>query len=133
MTRKGRSAIEEAQRTLDTNLRLMGNEHPETSTSMSTLAEAYRHSGDLVSPRTFDEEVLHIRRRLGGDENYFTLRAEHDLAMTLFDSTDYSMAMELQLHVLEWADSRGHRNFLVSRQRFVALTEEVANGRVLEP
>jgi DNA invertase Pin-like site-specific DNA recombinase len=34
---------------------------------------------------------------------------------------------------LKGADSRGHRNFLVSRQRFVALTEEVANGRVLEP
>ena len=47
--------------------------------------------------------------------------------MTLVFDPGFNLTIK-EVREIEWADSRGHRNDLVSRQRFVAPTKEAADG-----
>jgi len=81
--------------------RILGDEHPDTLTSMNNLAETLRAEGDLTGAREKQEEVLEIRRRNFGDEHSDTLTSMHDLAATLSAQGDFTGAREKQEEVLE--------------------------------
>jgi tetratricopeptide (TPR) repeat protein len=81
--------------------RILGDEHPDTLTSMNNLAETLSAQGDLTGAREKQEEVLEIRSRILGDEHPDTLTSMNNLAETLRAQGDLTGAREKQEEVLE--------------------------------
>ena len=52
---------------------VLGEEHPDTLTSMNNLAVTMRAQGDLAGARTIQGQLLAIRRRVLGDGHPDTL------------------------------------------------------------
>ena len=80
--------------------RVLGEEHPDTLTSMSNLAETLRAQGDLPRARGLQESVLAVRRRVLGEEHPDTLTSMNNLAGTLRAQGDLPGARGLQETVL---------------------------------
>jgi tetratricopeptide (TPR) repeat protein len=81
--------------------RILGDEHPDTLTSMNNLTATLRAEGDLAGAREKQEEVLEIRRRILGDEHPDTLTSIANLAGTLYAQGDLTGAREKEEEVLE--------------------------------
>jgi hypothetical protein len=81
--------------------RILGDEHPNTLTSMNNLAVTLSDQGDLTGAREKQEEVLEITRRILGDEHPDTLASMNNLAVTLSDQGDLTGAREKQEKVLD--------------------------------
>jgi tetratricopeptide (TPR) repeat protein len=62
--------------------RVLGDEHPDTLTSVNNLAEARQAVGDPNGARQLHEQTLAVRRRVLGDDHPDTLRALSNLALT---------------------------------------------------
>ena len=62
---------------------VLGEEHPDTLSSMNNLAETLREQGDLGAARALHEQVLSIHRRVLGEEHPDTPRLMNNLALTL--------------------------------------------------
>jgi len=92
------AAIEKAA--LDRCRRLLGEEHPDTLTSMNNLASTLKNQGDLSGARELQELVLAARRRILGEEHPDTLTSMNNLASTLMNQGDLYGARELQERVL---------------------------------
>jgi hypothetical protein len=86
---------------LEASRRILGEEHPDTLTDMSNLAETLHAQGDLPGARAFQEQVLEARRRILGAEHPETLMAMNNLAGTLGDQGDLPGTRELKEQVLE--------------------------------
>jgi tetratricopeptide (TPR) repeat protein len=87
--------------TLDLARETLGNEHPETLTSMNNLASTLLALGDLAGARSLEEAVLEGRRRILGDEHHNTLASMGNLAVTLSALGDLAGARSLEEAVLE--------------------------------
>ena len=59
--------------------RVLGEEHPDTLTSMNNLASTLRAQGDAAGARALEEGVLEVRRRVQGEEHPDTLSSMHHL------------------------------------------------------
>ena len=68
---------------LNVRRRVLGLEHPETSTSASNLAGTLRARGTHAESAQLQRETLDVRRRVLGDEHPATLRSVNNLASTL--------------------------------------------------
>jgi hypothetical protein len=79
---------------------LLGEEHPDTLTSMNNLAETLRAQGDLPGARALQEAVLAAQKRLLGEEHSATLASMNNLAETLRAQGDLPGARALQEAVL---------------------------------
>ena len=95
------SARELQEKVLEISRRILGEEHPDTLTSMNNLADTLRVQGDLNGARELHEKVLEIRRRILGEEHPDTLTSMNNLADTLRDQGDLNGARGLQEKVLE--------------------------------
>ena len=80
--------------------RILGDEHPNTLTSMNNLAETLASQGDLAGARTLQELALAVRRRMLGNEHPDTLTSMNNLAGTLWAQDDLAAARALQEQVL---------------------------------
>jgi len=80
---------------------LLGEEHPDTLSTMNNLAEMLRFQGDLAGARKIQEQVLVIKRRTLGEENHHTLVTMNNLAETLRSQGDLAGARKIQEQVLE--------------------------------
>ena len=80
---------------------MLGEEHPDTLTSMNNLASTLRAQGDYAGARRLQERVLEVRTRVLGEEHPDTLTSMHNLALTLSAQSDHSGARQLQDRVLE--------------------------------
>ena len=60
--------------------RVLGDDHPNTLTSMNNLAETRRALGDLQGARDLHEQALAARRRVLGDDHPDTLTSMNNLA-----------------------------------------------------
>ena len=81
--------------------RILGDEHPDTLTSMGNLALMLRAQGDYAGARKIQGQVLKINRRILGDEHPDTVRSMNNLADTLHGQGDLSGARTIQEQVLK--------------------------------
>ena len=68
------------EQVLETRLRLLGEEHPNSLWAKSNLARTLYSQGDRSRARKLEEQVLETRRRLLGEEHPDTLTAKKNLA-----------------------------------------------------
>ncbi|KAK4221894.1 hypothetical protein QBC38DRAFT_520823 [Podospora fimiseda] len=80
---------------------VLGEENPDTLTSMSNLAVSYAKQGNLEKAEELGEEVLRIREKVLGEEHPDTLISRHNLASIYLDQKRWTMAMSTQKLVLE--------------------------------
>ncbi len=99
----GRYAL--AQKAYETQLqarkRVLGEEHPDTLTSMNNLASTLWNQGDLPGARRLQEAVLDAQKRVLGEEHPDTLMSTNNLAATLRSQGDLPGARRLHEAVLE--------------------------------
>ena len=74
---------------------VLGEEHPDTLTSMNNLAVTLHSQGDLAGARELLGRVLEGRRRVLGEAHPDTLAGLHNLAMVLKAQGDHSGVQEL--------------------------------------
>lgn len=72
------------ERAQDLAVRLLGDRHPDTLTSMSDFATTLLQQDELVEARLLQEHVLASRRELLGEKHPDTLMSVNNLAATLF-------------------------------------------------
>ena len=103
LSQKGnhKDARELQERVLEAHRRVLGEEHPETLTSMTNLAVTLGAQGDHAGARELQERVLEAHRRVLGEEHPETLTSMTNLAVTLSDQGDHAGARELEERVLE--------------------------------
>jgi hypothetical protein len=68
------------EQVLEERRSLLGEEHPDTLSTMNCLALTLYRQGDLMGGRKLQEQVLEARRRLLGEKHPSTLRAMGELA-----------------------------------------------------
>jgi tetratricopeptide (TPR) repeat protein len=88
------------EQVLEIRRRILGEEHPDTITSMGNLAATLQAQGDLAGAQKLQEQVLEIMRRILGEEHPNTLTSMSNLAVTLSDQGDLVGARKLQEQVL---------------------------------
>ncbi len=81
--------------------RILGDEHPDTLRTMSSLATTLRAEGDLAGARQLQERVIEMSRRILGDEHTDTLTFMNNLAETLDAQGDLAGSRQLHERVLE--------------------------------
>jgi MinD-like ATPase involved in chromosome partitioning or flagellar assembly len=87
------------QRVVDIRSHLLGANHPETLTSMDTVAEMLRDHGELSDAEVLQRRVLELRRHVLGEEHTHTLVSMENLAETLRGRGDIDEARRLQERV----------------------------------
>ncbi|MBA3612786.1 MAG: tetratricopeptide repeat protein [Nitrospirales bacterium] len=95
---RAREQEEEAVFYARTNL---GEEHPDTLTSMNNLASTLSHQGEYAGAVALQRTVLERRQRILGEEHPSTLTSMNNLALTLSDQGEYAGAVALQRLVLD--------------------------------
>jgi hypothetical protein len=99
-----RSAYAEAEadyfRTLEAGKWLLGEEHPDTLTSMNNLALTLRAQGDHAGARAIQEEVLAVRRRVLGAVHPDTLASMNNLGVVLVGLNETEAARALVAEAL---------------------------------
>jgi hypothetical protein len=80
--------------------RVLGDDHPDTLTTMNNLAETRHDLGDLQGARELLEQVLDASRRLLGPEHPDTLISMNNLAETRHDLGDLDGADKLHEQAL---------------------------------
>jgi hypothetical protein len=86
---------------LKANRRVLGEDHPDTLTSMCNLAATLWAQGDLPGAREIGEHVLNVRRRILGEDHPDTLTSLNNLAETLQYQRDLPGARKIGEHVLD--------------------------------
>jgi len=86
---------------METNLRVLGAEHPFTLTSMGNLASTYRNQGMWKEAEELEVQVMEIRKRLLGAEHPHTLRTMTNLASTYQNQGRWKEAEQLEIQVME--------------------------------
>jgi tetratricopeptide (TPR) repeat protein len=89
------------ERVLEVLRQVLGEEHPDTLTSMHNLAMMLLAQGDLAGARRLHEHVLDARRRVLSENHPHRLASMHNLAQTLGAQGDLAGAHSLQERVLE--------------------------------
>lgn len=84
------------KRQLSSRKNLLGEEHPDTLTSMNNLGITWWALGDNAGSRALQEHVLSLRRRVLGDEHPDTLTGMNNLATSLLAQGDNAGARVLQ-------------------------------------
>ncbi len=86
---------------LDIRRRVLGEEHPDTLTSIGRMGMLVGDQGKLAEAERYDREVLEKRRRVLGNEHPDTLSALHNLGHTLQAVGRLSEAEECYREVLD--------------------------------
>jgi tetratricopeptide (TPR) repeat protein len=86
-----------------TNVRreLLGEEHPDTLTSMANLASTYRNQGRWKEAESLDVQVMEASKRLLGEEHPSTLTSMANLASTYRNQGRWKEAESLEVQVME--------------------------------
>src|SRR6266545_940405 len=80
--------------------RVLGDDHPDTLSTMNYLAVTRRALSDLQGARDLHEQTLAARRRVLGDDHSGTLMSMYNLAVTLTDLGDLQGARDLHEQTL---------------------------------
>ena len=80
----------------------LGEEHPDTLTSMSNLAVTLSHQGDYAGAAALQRQVLDLRQRILGKEHPSTSLSAWNYLNTLFETGDTETALEVAHQYLLW-------------------------------
>ena len=83
------------EQALEKQRRILGEEHPDTLTSMNNLATTYDDQGRLMDAARLHEQVLEKRRRILGEEHLNTLMSMYSLAYTYREQGNLTEALRL--------------------------------------
>ena len=86
---------------LEKSKRILGDDHPDTLTTMNNLAVTYRAQGKTAEAAVLQEEVLEKRKRILGDDHPDTLTTMNNLAETYRAQGKTAEAAVLHEEVLE--------------------------------
>jgi tetratricopeptide (TPR) repeat protein len=104
MTLQDDGRYEEAEelevQVMQTTKRVLGDEHPDTLTSMANLASTYRKQGRWTEAEELNVQVMQARMRVLSDEHPDTLTSTANLALTYSDQGRWREAEELQVQVM---------------------------------
>ena len=67
---------------METRKRVLGEEHPDTLTSIANLASTYKHQGRLNKAEEIEVQVIETRKRVLGEEHPDTLTSMANLVHT---------------------------------------------------
>ncbi|KAH8813457.1 hypothetical protein DL96DRAFT_1821248 [Flagelloscypha sp. PMI_526] len=111
----------------------VGNEHPNTLTSMSNLALTYFDLGQHQDAQTLHEQVLKGRRRTLGNEHQSTLKSMNNLALAYSGLGRYRDALKLhkdELGLCRQICGEEHPDTLISMNN-LAITYSCLGHRIL--
>ncbi|KAK0729439.1 hypothetical protein B0H67DRAFT_479222 [Lasiosphaeris hirsuta] len=80
---------------------VLGDEHPDTLTSIANLASTYRNQGRWKEAETLEVQVMEMRKKVLGDEHPDTLTSIANLASTYWNQGRWKEAETLQVQVME--------------------------------
>ncbi|KAF1357717.1 kinesin light chain 3 [Lizonia empirigonia] len=86
---------------MEARKRVLGDEHPDTLSSMANLAATYRNQGRWAEAEELDVQVMEARKRVLGDEHPHTLSSMANLAATYRNQGRWAEAEELDVQVME--------------------------------
>jgi Cdc6-like AAA superfamily ATPase len=86
---------------METRKRVLGDEHPDTLTSMGNLALTYWNQGRWKDAEELNVQVIETRKRVLGDEHPDTLTSMDNLASTYRDQGRWKDAEELNMQIME--------------------------------
>ena len=86
---------------METSKRILGEEHPDTLTSMANLASTYRNQGRWKEAEELEVQVMDVRKRVLGEEHPDTLTNMANLASTYQNQGRWKEAEELKVQVME--------------------------------
>ena len=78
---------------------ILGENHPNTLSTLHCLANSYSHLGDYRKALNIEIKVYDACKKILGENHPDTLSALHNLANSYFDLADYSKALELEITV----------------------------------
>jgi hypothetical protein len=87
---------------LAARLRLLGEEHPDTLTSMHNVASTLSSQGDLAGARALQERVLAARLRQLGQKHPDTSGSAWNLVLTLLKAKQTEAAKDVFSACLAW-------------------------------
>ena len=90
-----------ARLAVETRQRELGDDHPDTLSSMDNLAELYRKQGRHDEAEPLFLEALEARKRVLGDDHPDTFRSMNNLAVLYYDQGRYDEAEPLYVETLE--------------------------------
>jgi len=88
-------------RVVETTKRVLGEEHPDTLSSIANLAATYRNQGRWKEAEELQVRVMEARKRVSGEEHPDTLSSMANLASTYWNQGRWKEAEELQVRVME--------------------------------
>jgi hypothetical protein len=80
---------------METRKRVLGQEHPDTLTSMANLASTYWDRGRRKEAEDLEVQVIETRKRVLGQEHPDTLTSMANLASTYWDQGRWKEAEDL--------------------------------------
>jgi tetratricopeptide (TPR) repeat protein len=86
---------------MQTNKRALGDEHPDTLSSMANLAATYRKQGHWGKAEELEVQVMQTFKRVLGDEHLDTLTSMGNLASTYRNQGHWGKAEELFVQVMQ--------------------------------
>jgi tetratricopeptide (TPR) repeat protein len=86
---------------METSLRVLGQEHPSTLTSMANLASTYRNQGRWKEAEELFVQVMETSLRVRGQEHPDSLTSVNNLAGVLRAQGKYEVAEEMHRRALE--------------------------------
>ena len=86
---------------METRKRVLGEEHPDTLSSIANLASTYRNQGRWKEAEELFVQVMEMRKRVLGEEHPDTLSSMANLASTYRNQGRWKEAEELEVQVME--------------------------------
>lgn len=86
---------------VESSKRVLGEEHPDTLTSMSNLASTYSSQGQWKEAEVLEVQVTETRKRVLGEEHPDTLTSMNNLALTYSSQGRWKEAEVLGVQVIE--------------------------------
>jgi tetratricopeptide (TPR) repeat protein len=80
---------------------MLGAEHPDTATSLNTLALVLHSQGDYEAAQPLIERALTIREKMLGTQHHYTAHSLSSLAALLHSQGDYVPALPLYERALD--------------------------------
>jgi hypothetical protein len=80
------------EQVLEARRRVLGEDHPDTLSSLNNLASTLKAQGDLAGARKIEEQVLAARRRVLGEDHPDTIASAWNLFTTLYGQKDQAAA-----------------------------------------
>ncbi|CAE6459338.1 unnamed protein product [Rhizoctonia solani] len=100
----------------------LGDEHPDTLTSMHELARSYLSLGRFEDARALYAQVVDIKKRVLGDEHPHTLKSVCNLAWAYLNLGLIEEAQSLQIHVEDFVQVFGENHPWASDARTLVKT-----------